>query len=307
MFRAIVRIALFVSSAVLVEQHSTLLSAGPVVLTPNKLAVAILMALAMAQLLVAPRRFPGSAKNVCIIVLAVSSGISMTAAVLAGTPIGVLAPAVGQYVTAMVFYFSLAFLIRDQKDLAFVFWGLVIGAGAISWTSILGIGWVVESSAWGYRAGGLGGNPGRLVYCSTAALPIALLLFVRSGRILSKGVIVAAIAMIFVGIFAAKSRSSLVVLLVMGAFWMIRLRRFDLLRYAPIAIALVAAFYFMMPQGFADRMSTMSSAKSLQQDGSWQGRIADYQHALQALATSPITGIGLYRFGIWVNEEIDWR
>jgi O-antigen ligase len=307
MFRVVVRSALFLSCALLVEQHTKLFSAGPIVATPNKISVAILMALAIAQAVVAPRRFPRSAKNACIVVLAVSSGLSIPTAVFACTPFGVLAPAIGQYATAMIFYFSLAYLVRDQRDLAFVLWGLVVGAALISWTSILGIGWVIESSAWGFRSGGLGGNPGRLVYFSMVALPVALMLFLSSRRIVSKGVVAGAIALIFVGVFAAKSRSSLVVMLVMSAFWMIRLRRFDVLRYAPVAIVLAGAFYWMMPQGFADRMSTMSSAQSLQQDSSWQGRLADYTHALQALASSPITGIGFYRFGPWVNKEIDWR
>ena len=306
MFRWIVRGALFGAGFILLEQFWSFGSVGPLALTPNKIIVFLLAGLAVVKAVIEPAPLPRNTKNLLVPAIFLSMSLAVVTGIARGSPVTLLLPGIGQYVAAVLFYFSLVYLIRDRTDLLILFWGLVLGIALVSWTTTLGIGWELESAAYGTRSGGMAGNPGKLVFASVPTLPIAFLLFVRARNLVARGTLVAAAGCIVVGIFAAKSRTSLVCLLAMGGFWMFRMRRFDLLRYTPLVLLLAGAFYFLMPEGFSDRMSTMASAESLEDDSSFRDRLVQFDYATRAFLSNPLTGVGLGQFGIWVNEEHDW-
>jgi hypothetical protein len=75
---------LFLSGLSLVQYLQTF-SIGTFVSTPNKVVTAILLVLAVLQLVVAPRPFPRNAKNYWVLAFAGSTVISIAVTVVSGS------------------------------------------------------------------------------------------------------------------------------------------------------------------------------------------------------------------------------
>jgi O-antigen ligase len=305
MFLFIRRFLLVLSAASLAQYHDSL-SIGPFAVTINKLITAVLLVVAGFQVVVGPRGFPRNTKNLWILGMAVALVISVVNSVAQGIPLSGLLRVSSQYVSVFLFYFLLAYVVRDRRDLDLLFWGLTVGTVVVCVTGFLGIG-VVAGAGEFERYGGIGGNPNTLGYTASAVLPLSIALLIGQKSIVRRFIVVVAVTVILAGILNTLSRSAFVSVAAMGLYWCLRSGRLDLLRYAWVPVAVGLAVAVVAPQGFYARIGTMTSAEAREQDSSIQGRLGDYSNAMRAFLSNPITGVGFYRFGVWAHENLDWR
>jgi O-antigen ligase len=305
MFVRIRRMFLFLSGLSLTQYLQTF-SIGPVVSTPNKAVTAILLVLAVLQLVVAPRPFPRNAKNYWVLAFAGSTLIAMVVTVTTGvSPLNLVRPG-SQYAAVILFYFVLVYVVSERRDLNVLLWGLTLGTVITSVSGFLGLGEVEQFSTY-ERTGGLGGNPNLLGYAAAAVLPIAFALFAEERKNWRRGLLLACILLILAGIVSTLSRSAYVSVAAIAVFLVWRFRRLDLLRYAPLLLLLVGGVVVVAPESFFARVETMTSEEARTEDLSIQGRLFDYATATRAFASNPISGVGFYRFGVWANENVHWR
>lgn len=300
MFVLLRRLLLFLSAATLSEQYSSVF--GLPTLTTNKVVTALLLGLCMVKPLVEPGRVPRHPKNVWLIVFAAAGVPSFVMSGLLGAPPGLVFFRAITFYSLILYYFILIYAIEDRRDLSVFFWGLVLGTALVGASGALGLGRVDESVRWS-RAGGFGGNPNLLAISCVIAFGVGFLLFTEPQRRLRGRIVLAgAMLMSLVGIMSTASRSGFLALLVMGSVWMVRFRRFDLLRYAiPGAAAVAAAFYFLAPPGYFDRILTArDEAEDLMAGHSDSHRVPGWIWGLKAFAWYPLTGVGRANFGNWV-------
>ncbi len=298
MFDSLRRLTLFCVGFTLPLQGFAL-SLGPALATPFKLATVFLLGVGMLQLAVTGRRFPRDRKTGWLVAYAVSYAISWASGLVQGESLPQLIILASTYLSLMLYYFLMIYLVLSRDDLALVLWGLVMGGAFTALGSDFGGGTDVSD-----REGGLSAGPNLLGFDMAVCLPISagMLLIHRSA--IKRAALAAGALLAVAGIVLSLSRSAFVSAMAMWGLWAHRFRRLDTLKYLAPALLAVAVALVFTPEPVQRRIDTMIDPEQRAEDDSIQERIATVGFALEAFARSPLVGTGegeVYRN--WVARE----
>lgn len=300
MFRFLTIVLLFLAGLSLPFEWANVRFAG-IAWTPAKVMTGLLLALTIARAALEPRAAFRDPKAKWVALFGLAIAVSTAHAYFVGVPPASLLTAAITWYSLIAFYFMLVFLIRDRAMLDTLLIALVLGCVAVTATGFLGLGFTTWSQQ-GARIGGQGGNSNLLAFNLVIALPAALVLFDASRRALGKLATGGAGLLFLAGIGATLSRSAMLAVLAMGAFWGVRTRSRNFMRLGlPILLLAIAAALFM-PRNVAERFASLSPANA-RTDDSIVSRAHTNRVALLAFAESPLIGIGSLRFFSYAIER----
>jgi putative inorganic carbon (hco3(-)) transporter len=176
---------------------------------------------------------------------------------------------------------------------------------ASSYISFLGGGYYLESGHFA-RAEGIsssGGNPNELGLSLVCALPLVVVLALRKSwryRVIGIGV---ALISLYAIVFTGSRMAFISLIFVLAAYTFSAGKR---LVFLPVAIALLAIIWQVMPPEYQQRYL---SVRSLKDDDSYQNRVLAWHAGWHMFLDYPLTGVGVGQFPIadgtkyWPNSE----
>jgi O-antigen ligase len=203
----------------------------------------------------------------------------------------------------LLFYFMMVYTLRGRRDLDLLLGSFTVGSLVAVLSGWLGWGVMVESAQFGERLTGEGGNPNLLAFNLLIAIAGTASLYFTATSRLRKVLCLGALAIMPVGVVFTLSRSGVIGLVAMGAFWAARFRRLGFLRYAAPFLVLAVLAVAFMPENAVKRLSTLTP-EGIQSEGSAHGRLTMWFGAAAALMHNPITGVGLngYKAFAWEHD-----
>ena len=278
------------------------ISTGLVFLTPNKLVTAALLALVGLQWAVERRRPPRDAKRLWLLFFLVVLLISALQSVLGGVKADDVRRVLTTWYSIAFFYFVLTYTLRSRRDVDAFLGAFAVGTILAVASGWLGWGATSDSARFGERLAGEGGNPNLLAFNLLIALAGTASLYFTSRSRLGKPLYLAALAIIPVGVVATLSRSGIIAMLAMGAFWAVRFRRVGFLRYAGPVLGVVILAALFAPENAVKRLSTLTPT-GIEEEESAHGRVTMWIGAARAFASNPVTGVGLDGYKKFAGEE----
>ncbi|MDX2087794.1 MAG: O-antigen ligase family protein [Kofleriaceae bacterium] len=301
MFAALRRVLLVATGLSLPIEYVALAESGAYVLSPTKIVAAVFTAFSIGAWLAGSRPAPRAGKHWWVFAFAWSFAVSCGVTVLWGVPVSVILPFILTIASLLLFYVALTVGITSESELDHFLGGFIVGCVGVSFTALLGYGFVTESAE-GERLGGLGGNVNELGFNLGVMLPVAFAYLIVSG---SRIVRAAALGAVVVGVVATTntlSRTAYLGALVMWVYGMFRFRRLDLLRYAIPGIALFVIGLQFMPDSAKERMLSMTGSR-IRYDTSSGHRVVLNEWGLRAFASNPLVGVGVQNFGTWAGKQ----
>lgn len=306
MFSALRRLILFLVGLSLPMQGFTFLDTvnfgfG---ITPTKVVTAILLLVGVVQLALSGRRFPRDRKRWWVVGFLTSYLIAGVVGVLSGNSLAEVLVATSTSVSLVLYYFLIGYVVTSRADLLLLLWALLIGGAVTAAPAFLGI----EQGAGvdiGYaeRYEGLAGQENILGFDMAVCFAIGAGLFFGSRSLLRSRVALGLAIGCLTGLLLSLSRSAFVSLAAMGAFWFVRAGFARSARYIVPLVALVLGLALFAPQSVVERVNSMTDRAQRADDTSIQYRFAVSYFALQAIASSPLIGIGVHRFIPWAKKQ----
>ena len=307
MINRITRWLLFLTGITLPITEIRFFTLGPLVFSMNKVLTAVLLGWAVIYWLSTRQRFPQDRKAAWVGVFAVAIAISLLVAFFSGASLSVIAVAVMAMSAILLFYFLLVYVTVDFRSLDSLLVGYLVGVSLTSISVLMGYGLEMDEGAPGFaRTGGLGGDPNHYSYDAAVSIPIALMYFsmVRSG--FARILLIGFGALVVIGIMTTLSRSGVVAAGAALAFWMLRFRRFDVLRVAIPLVAGSVVIMFLTSPKWVERMLSIGAVVSEDEeaDSSVRSRLVVGEYAIWALVENPLFGVGYRNFGPWGVEKV---
>lgn len=301
MFSALQRLSLFLVGISLPMQGYSFLdfSFG---LTPFKLATALLLAVGFVKLGITGSALPPDRKRLWMLAFLTSFLISCVAGFLGGTSLLSLFVVSSTYVSLVLYYFLIGYLVTSQRDLVLLLWALLIGGALTSAPAFLGMQQGADIG-YGERFTGLSGQANLLGFDMAICFPIGVALFFVAKTNLRRGLALGLAAACLVGLFMSLSRSAFVSLATMGVYWVWRAGVAGSIKYVVPALAFMIGLVLLAPEAAVERMDSVINPNRRAEDGSVRSRVGQIPFALQAVASSPVVGIGVLRFVPWAQEQ----
>lgn len=301
MFQFLIRTVLFlVGATLLLEQLEAVSLSGLLLMTPNKAVTLILLILAVIAWATTGRKLPRDSKAVWILAFYVALTIGTVHAAAKGLPWAVLASRWTTFGATFLFYFLLCYLIRTRKDLDLFLVSLVV-SGLLASASAFLID--ATGSNWGpLRRSGVGAGQNQAAGNLLMVIPLTYALAATSRSQFLRFVLWCAGLCLVAGAVAAVSRSAFLATLAMAMLWFFRFRRASDLRYVAIAILLAIVAVILAPEGYADRLASLTQLIEQPSSGytpDLERRLAHYRAAIGAFVSNPLLGIGTDRFQSW--------
>jgi probable O-glycosylation ligase (exosortase A-associated) len=215
------------------------------------------------------------------------------------------------FLKAIAFFWLIGTLVITRKRLSVFAWALTICSIPIAATGLMHY----QSGAFvtshraavqriaGYMGGsGLAGNPNDLALILNLLIPVtgALMLLTRNAflKALAALTILLSIATVVIT-FSRAGFIALATIVVLSFIALVKRRSPG----AAIAIFVAAlAAPPMLPPGYLNRLSTITDVDA-DPTGSAQGRLSDFNVALDVVARNPVTGVGLGQDILALNQE----
>jgi probable O-glycosylation ligase (exosortase A-associated) len=232
-------------------------------------------------------------------------------------PGGSVAALTDHFLKAIAFFWLIATVVRTEGRLRVFLWLLVLASLPLSITALQNYasgsflrtpdGAVPRIAGYSTAGSGLAANPNDLALMINLLLPFATALMLTARRVLPRLVAAAALLLGVAGVVVTFSRAGFLTLAVMGLVGLLALARRRPLALLAAAAA-VALATTMLPQGYFERLSTITNIES-DTTGSAQGRWNDALVAMEVAAANPITGVGLDQNVLALNRErgATWR
>lgn len=201
------------------------------------------------------------------------------------------------YAKVLVVAFLLVAALREPRDLSYFVWAVVLSAGLLAWMSVFVFDVQSvpgEGGAW--RLNDLYTYDANDMGCVlAAALPLGILAFETSGP---KGKALAVLVLVGIGAALARSGSrggfvGLAAVLLALVVWV---RRVSVGKRLAFLVVVVGGVLLAAPEGYWDRMSSLSEPT---EDYNWsapQGRKALAARGLGYMLRFPVTGVGIDNF-----------
>lgn len=277
----------------------SLFNIGPFGMTPFKLITAGLFVLAAIELTLAGRRRVRDRATVWVLFFAVAVAVSVFQGFVRGVPPGKLTAEATTYVSIVLFYFLVSFVIAETPSLKILLWGLVIGGATTALPAVLGF----QQAGTGGRFTGLSGQENLLGADMAAVIPIAAaLLFTARSRVV-RLVLVGLLLVATAGLLASLSRTAFVAGIGMWGLWVVRSGRIDTIRYVIPAAMFGAALVLLAPEAAVDRVESFTNPQRRMADGSIQSRVHQIEFSFKAIASSPLIGVGMLNFPLWAQGQ----
>ena len=209
------------------------------------------------------------------------------------------------YFKTVVVFLLLAHVVDSERRLRSIAWAMTLFAIPLAFTG-------VSNYLGGDFAGGNGRilgyqaplttNPNDLALTLNLILPLAIGLFLDSGRVLVKCVLLVAISLSVAGVIVTFSRSGFLTLAVVMAIygWKLVWRGRTSLVAVVLVLGIGAAPF--VPGHYWHRLATITDIEE-DRSGSAQERWSDAVVAAQYAATHPLVGAGVGQGALAMNEE----
>ena len=232
-------------------------------------------------------------------------------------PGGSVAALTDHFMKAIAFFWLLATVITSGRRLRTFLWLLVLASLPLSLTALQNYasgsflrtpdGALPRIAGYTTAGSGLAANPNDLALMINLLLPFAAALMLSARRWWLRGVAATALLLGVAGVIVTFSRAGFLTLAAMGLVGLLALARRRPLALLAAAV-LLATGLTMLPQGYFERLSTITDIES-DTTGSAQGRWNDTLVAMQVAARNPITGVGLDQNVLALNQErgATWR
>jgi O-antigen ligase len=225
-------------------------------------------------------------------------GFALVTTPLSVWPGGSLSFILEGYAKNIVFVYFLAQGARSERSTRLIIGALIAGCALIVISILTGLGPEISLDAREERinvAGTYDVNDLALLFVVT--LPFAYFMLKESSK-LQRLLLLAAIALMIVGIIKSASRGGFLGLIVISLFLLIRSSQ-QARKYALIAI-LGGAIMFAVaaPSAYWTRIGTIFSLENDYNMNLQTGRMKVWQNGLKMIATYPLTGVGISCFNI---------
>lgn len=213
------------------------------------------------------------------------------------------------YFKTLVVFWLLAHVVNTVPRLRLITWGLSLMAVPLALTALanLAAGNYLQqevapgaSRIAGYNAP-LTGNPNDLALTLNLILPLSVALFLGARKPGARAVLLACICLDAIAIIATYSRAGFLTLAATFTTYLWLLFKRGQRHWVFLAVFLVLAAVPLLPSGYVDRLSTITSIEA-DPSGSAQARWGDMMAALQYVAYHPIVGAGLGMDTLALNE-----
>ena len=200
------------------------------------------------------------------------------------------------YLKNVVFVYLLAQTARSARNARVIAGALITGSAMLVIAMLVGFGPQVSYKGDTSRAS-VGGSydPNDMALLFVISIPFAVFMLKDSkpkGRVL----LIAAIALMMVGMVKTGSRGGFVGLIVIGVLILIRSSA-QFRRYSLIAVATgILLLAFAAPQAYWDRINTMINYEEDYNVTENVGRVVVWRTGLKMVAAHPITGVGISGF-----------
>jgi O-antigen ligase len=285
------------------------------VLRPALLAAAVAIAAHLVDRAVQPRA-SGRTRPELVIAGCLVAWAAFTVP-LSIWPGGSIATLTEHYLKAVAFFWLIGTLITTGPRLRLFLWLLVLSTIPLSITALQNYqtGVFLQTPAGaperiaGYNIGGSGltSNPNDLALMINLLIPFAAALLITGRTVLQRVVAGGALLLSMAGVIVTFSRAGFLTLATMAlvAVLATAVRR-PLVALA--AVFVLAAGASMVPQGYLERLGTITNISS-DTTGSAQGRWKDLGAAVDIVVRNPIVGVGLNQNVLALNEErgATWR
>jgi probable O-glycosylation ligase (exosortase A-associated) len=156
------------------------------------------------------------------------------------------------------------------------------------------------------RSGAHLGDSNDFALSVNIVLPMCLFLLLEARNVLHRFFYATALLFLVISVAMTQSRGGTVGLICMGLYYWMKSDKKVVT--GVLACAAVVAILALAPQGYFNRISTITS----HEDGSAQGRILAWQGAMRMAADSPILGVGAGHFAvkygaIYRTENVPWQ
>jgi O-antigen ligase len=301
MFTMLIRLTLFIVGFTLPLEHLGSVVLAGVTVTPNKVAAAFLLGLAVLHRLASGRRLPRNPKNVWVGLFAVVLLASSVASLSAGTSAPILIELWTSYGALLLFYFLLCYLLHSRRDMDVLLWAVVLGAAFAGASATLGFGNTepLKPFARWERSGGFGAGANQAAANLLMSIPLAVALLVTTRSRIRKAILLGAMGFLVAGIGASLSRSAFLAGLAMGGLWFHRFHRPEHLRLVIAALLLIVVAGLLAPDGYFERVRALSMLGSRRSRDytSDLHRVRVYEAGTSAFLSHPLMGVGAGRFG----------
>jgi len=302
MFKRFHRISLFVVG-VSVPIQGFAFGAGGLTATPFKLATGVLLVLAALRYAAHSGGRHRDRKTIWMIAFLVSFTVATIMALVAGLPPAPVLRSSTTMIALVSFYFLLGYVVETREDVVLLLWALVIGGAVTVLPAVVGLQQSSSVTQFGKRFSGLSGQENLLGADMNVCLAAAAALFFMSRSQSRKMILLGAGALALAGIALSLSRSGMLALVVMWAFWMYRSGRRGNIQYVVLAMMLATGSLLFMPDSVMARLDTIFNAAERARDGSIQGRFVTDAWAVRAFMSNPLLGVGAPRFATWLHEQ----
>ncbi len=300
MFTFIRRLVLFlVGFALPIEYLSVDLG---IIITPIKVSTALMIGAVVLRLAFEGRSLPRDRLLPWISLLLLSVAISAVWGWSEEIPLANVATLSLTWVSVIILYVALNYLIDDARDLDTVVVALAIGGVFVAVSAALGLGFQVESSE-GARQGGYGGNVNQLGANLSIAFPLTVMWMLQSKDSLIRGSAFLFLSIHLAGIVGTLSRSTYLAVAVMFVFWLVRFARKGTgVRLLIPGLVLIIGVAFLAPASFYERLLTVAPDQQ-SQDHSVQVRLRNQlPDAISMFSSNPLIGVGMLRSPGWSIE-----
>jgi O-antigen ligase len=228
-------------------------------------------------------------------------------------PSGSLSFLVGVYLKTLTIFWLLSNVVNTLTRLRQVAWGLSLMTVPIALTAVdhflsgkvVPVAGpfqrVIVERVIGYEAP-LTGNPNDLGLTLNLFLPICVALFLTNTKLLIRTLLLALIVLDATAIVMTFSRTGFLTLATTVLLYLLKLRARSERVWAWAAVVLAFACIPLLPSGYLDRISTITSIES-DPTGSAQERWRDTVAAVDLVSKNPIIGAGIGMNALALNEE----
>jgi putative inorganic carbon (hco3(-)) transporter len=272
--------------------------------------VAAAVAIAAELMDRAVRRRPMRKTPLAIVLAFTLVGWAVVTIPLSYWPGGSVTALTEHFLKAIAFFWLIGTVVTTEHRLRLFVWVLVFSSIPLSVTALQnyasGTFLITPDGAMpriaGYAGGsGLAANPNDLALMLNLLIPFAAAQLVTGRSVTQRLVAGSALLLGIAGVIVTFSRAGFLALAALGVVGILAMaRRRPLASVA--AVVVLAAGSAMLPQGYFERLSTITNIES-DTTGSAQGRWNDAAVAMGVVARNPVTGVGLNQNVLALNEQ----
>lgn len=201
------------------------------------------------------------------------------------------------YSKVLALWLLLTLAIRSTRDLRFLIWAYLAGAGFLCYLSVF----VYGVSSVGSLTMRLSGNlfmydPNDICVLLLIALPLTLLVF-QATRGIQRWTALAIAVLSGAAVALSGSRGGFVGLGAVVLALLVFANSISIQKRVGFAVSLALALVFAAPEGYWDQMKTILEPKSDYNWDSEDGRLEIWKRGLGYMLRNPITGVGIDNFG----------